>query len=305
MKKLLFFIATGFFITASAQDNVQYKVLEDNPLRACNFAMGIEMAQLDFGFKNIDGISFSTGVWGFADYKHHVGADYILRYGYLSLGRLRDPDLKSHRQVELGGYLILKKGMVNRTNRVVLKVEKDATTETTTYVMVPSTQFLTTGLRAGLMDYGGVLTMPESESGPDVVNYNVIGFYGGFFKERTRELLISTDKYGKKGISLHSKFFLDAMVAPVSKVSLAGTDYKSAFKVIAVGARMGISWYPVLTRKEARPDFKGRRFMFQAEAGYRPYDGLFLTGTLSIPITRHIEKLSDGSDKIKVDTEKE
>jgi hypothetical protein len=45
--------------------------------------------------------------------------------------------------------------------------------------------------------------------------------------------------------------------------------------------------------------------MFQTEVGYRPYDGLFLTGTLSIPITRHIEKLSDGSDKVKVDTEKE
>lgn len=296
-------------MTAAAQENIQYKVLEDNPLRACNFAMGIELGQLDFGFKNIDGTSFSTGVWGFADYKHKYGADYILRYGYLTLGKtFRDPDnLKAHRQIELGGYLVFKSGLVNRTTRVIMKVENDGKTETTTYLMVPSTHFIASGIRAGFMDYGGCLTMPETETYglPDVVNYNVIGVYAGFFKERTKELLITTDKYGKKGMSLHSRFYIDGILAPVSRVRYMDKDYKSSFSVIPVGGRMGIAWYPVLTRKEARPDFKGRRFLFQTEVGYRPYDGLYLTGTISIPISKHLAKLSDGTDKPKQEKETE
>jgi hypothetical protein len=315
MKKIILLFALAVCTTLSAQNNVQYKVLEDNPLRACNFAMGIELGQMDFGLKNIDGLSFSTGVWGFADYKHAFGADYILRYGYLTFGKaFRDPDnLKAHRQIEIGGYLNFKRGLFNRTNKVVLKVESSShgstTTETTTYVMVPSTQYLTSGLRAGLMNYGGCLTMPDEPEGaygaPEVVNYNVVGFYAGLFREKIKSLLISTDAYGKKGVSLHSRFYIDAIIAPVSSVKYMDVDYKSSFKKVPVGGRMGIAWYPVLTRKEARPDFKGRRFLFQTEAGFRPYDGLYLTATISIPISKHLSRLSDGTDKPQIQKETE
>lgn len=316
MKKTFLFFA--LLITCArlhSQNNVQYKVLEDNPLRACNFAMGIELGQMDFGLKNIDGMAFSTGVWGFADYKHWFGADYILRYGYLTLGKaFRDKEnLKAHRQIEIGGYLNLKRGLVNRNNRVVLKVESSThngnQVETTTFVMVPSTQYITFGIRGGFMDYGGCLTMPDeveyTGTQPDVVNYNVFGFYAGLFKEKLRSLLISTDAYGKKGVSLHSRVYLDAIIAPISKVSFMEKDYKASFKTSPIGARFGVAWYPVLTRKEARPDFKGRRFLFQTEVGYRPYDGIYLTGTISIPISKHISRLSDGSDKSTIQKETE
>lgn len=297
----------------SAQNTVQYKVLEDNPQRACNFALGIELAQMDFGFKNIDGWAFSTGVWGFADYKRLFGADYILRYGYLTFGKaFRDKkNLNAHRQIELGGYLNFKRGLVNRTNKVVLKVEKSTNSqgnevETTTFVMVPSTQYITAGVRAGFMDYGGCLTMPDDEGGtaPDVVNYNVAGLYAGLFREKLKCLMISTDAYGKKGVALHTRFYVDALIAPISSVKYMGTDYKSSFSTPPIGARMGVSWYPVLTRKEARPDYP-HRFLFQVEAGIRPYDGIYATGTISIPISKHVSRLSDGSDKPLIEKETE
>ena len=315
MKKIVLLFA--LVITCAnlrAQNNVQYKILEDNPLRACNFAMGIELGQMDFGFKNIDGMAFSTGVWGFADYKHLFGADYILRYGYLTLGKtFRDKaNLNAHRQIEIGGYLNFKRGLFNRTNKVVLKVESSThgsnTVETTTFVMVPSTQYITAGIRAGFMDYGGCLTMSaegEAIGGPEVVNYNVIGIYAGLFKEKLRSLLISTDAYGKKGVSLHSRVYIDGIFTPVSSVKFMDVDYKANFKTMPFGGRVGIAWYPVLTRKEARPDFKGRRFLFQTEVGYRRYDGLYFTGTISIPISKHLSRLSDGSDKPKVEKETE
>ncbi|CAN5878024.1 hypothetical protein BH11BAC7_BH11BAC7_15330 [soil metagenome] len=314
-RKLLFFALLITCAQLNSQNNVQYKILEDNPLRACNFAMGIEVGQMDFGLKNIDGLAFSTGVWGFADYKHLLGADYILRYGYLTFGKSfgDKENLKAHRQIEIGGYLNLTKGMFNRTNKVVLKVESSTAKngneiETTTFVMVPSTQYITRGVRAGLMDYGGCLTMPdevEVYGGPDIVNYNVFGFYAGIFQEKLRSLLISTDAYGKKGVSLHSRVYLDALIMPVSKVSYMEMDYKSSFKTSPVGGRLGIAWYPVLTRKEARPDFKGRRFLFQTEVGYRRYDGLYLTVAISIPICKHLSRLSDGSDKSTIQKETE
>lgn len=314
MKKIVLLFA--LVITCAnlrSQNNVQYKVLEDNPLRACNFAMGIELAQMDFGFKNIDGWAFSTGVWGFADYKHRFGADYILRYGYGTLGKLfRDKEnLKAHRQIEIGGYLNFKRGLVNRNNKVVLKMDKTTTAThevtTTTFIMVPSTQYVTAGIRAGFMDYGGCLTMSEAGEaigGPDVVNYNVVGIYAGLFREKLKCLMISTDAYGKKGASLHTRFYIDAIIAPVSSVKYKDIDYKSSFSTSPVGARMGVSWYPVLTRKEARPDYPNR-LLFQTEAGYRPYDGIYVTGTISIPISKHISRLSDGSDKPKVEKETE
>jgi hypothetical protein len=316
MKKIiLLFALLVACATLRSQNNVQYKILEDNPLRACNFAMGIELGQMDFGLKNIDGLSFSTGVWGFADYKHVFGADYIFRYGYMTMGKMfRDKvNLKAHRQIEIGGYLNFKRGLYNRKNKVVLKVESSTqgsnTVETTTFVMVPSTQYITAGVRAGFMDYGGCLTMPDEAeytgTQPDVVNYNVIGIYAGLFREKIKSVLISTDAYGKKGVSLHSRVYIDAIIAPVSSVKFMGVDYKSSFKTMPFGGRMGVAWYPVLTRKEARPDFKGRRFLFQTEVGYRPYDGLYVTGTISIPISKHISRLSDGTDKPNVIKETE
>lgn len=312
---LLALVATG--LQLAAQNSVQYKILKDEPQKACNFALGIELGQMDFGLKNIDGLSFNTGVWGFADYKNTLGADFILRYGYLTMGHsFRDKEnLKAHRQIELGGYLPFTKRLVTTTNRVVLKVETTGNkaggqTETTTYVMVPSTQYRRTGVRAGFMDYGGCLTMPSDVTDadytlPEVVNYNVLGIYAGIFREKYRNLLITTDQYGKKGISLHSRFYADALLLPVSTVKYMDVDYKDKFTHLPVGARLGISWYPVLTRKEARPDFKGRRFLFQWEAGLRPYDGIYTNATISIPVSRRIEKLSGNDYVPKQEVEKE
>lgn len=308
-KTVLLLFALLLAALLPAQNSVQYKVLQDEPQNACNFAMGIDLAQMDFGLKNIDGLSFSTGVWGFVDYKNAIGADYIFRYGYLTMGKaFRDKEnLKAHRQIEIGGYLTLGRKLVTTTNRVVLNVSNDGKTETTTYVDVPSLQMRKFGLRAGFVDYGGCITTPNNDdySLPEVVNYNVIGLYAGLFREKFRHLLITTDQYGKKGVSLHSRFYLDALIVPVSTVRYKDVDYKSQFKHSPVGARMGVAWYPVLTRKEARPDFKKRRFLFQTEVGYRPYDGLYVTGTISIPISRRIAAFSEAGTAPAKQTETE
>jgi hypothetical protein len=317
MKKIISLLALLLvFAGLRAQNSVQYKVLTDEPLHACNFAMGIELGQMDFGFKNIDGLSFNTGVWGFVDYKRIAGADFIFRYGYMTMGKMfRDKaNLNAHRQIEIGGYLNFSRRLVPSTNRITLKVETSThgsnTVETTTFVDVPSTRYYNSGVRAGFMDYGGCLTMADEAKDadfnlPDVVNYNVIGLYVGLFREKTKNVLISTDAYGKKGVSLHSRIYVDAMLLPVSSVKFMDTDYKKYFKKSPVGARAGVSWYPVLTRKEARPDFKGRRFLFQTEVGYRPYDGLYVTGTISIPISRHIKALSAEGEDVRPTKETE
>jgi hypothetical protein len=218
----------------------------------------------------------------------------------------RDKDnLKAHRQIELGVYLNLKKGLFNKTNKVNLNIERSTVNgkevETTTYVMVPSTQYINSGVRAGLMNYGGCISYEGPEEvfdSPEVLNYNVMGLYVGIFREKTKSVLISTDTYGKKGVSLHTRVYFDALITPISSVSYKNVDYKASFKSPPIGARLGLAWYPVLTRKETRGEFKARRFLFQTEVGYRRYDGLYFTGTMSFPISKHISRLSDGSDKV-------
>jgi hypothetical protein len=300
-------IAFLLFATAHAQDNVKYKILNDDPSHPCNLVIGIDLMQMDCAFRNIDGISFSAGVWGFVDYKNRYGFDYILRYGYLTLGRLNDAELKSHRQIELGGYLTLSSNLVSTKSKIVLKVTDDGKTETTNYVMVPSTHLKRFGLRGGFMNYAGVLNtesaVKEGGAAPEFTNLNVIGFYAGLFKSRTMNVLITTDNYGKKGISKSSRFYLDALVCPVRTAKYGDVNYRDNLKGSPLGWRLGWEVFPVLTRQERKPDYP-IRICFQTEVGMRPYEGLFITGTLTFAISRHLEKLSDGPAKtIQKETE--
>src|SRR5687767_5696656 len=96
------------FTQVSKSQQVNYKVLKDDPKDANNLWVYLDPLQMDFGIKNIDGISFNLGIWSTATFKEKIGADVIFRYGWLTLGKLggtgvEGEKLNSHHQFELGG----------------------------------------------------------------------------------------------------------------------------------------------------------------------------------------------------------
>ncbi|MCU0432084.1 MAG: hypothetical protein MUC87_01365 [Bacteroidia bacterium] len=287
-------------VNLSAQDNISYKVVHDRPRDVNNFVMALDLAQLDFGFKNIDGLSFNIGVWGYANYRHTLCADYIFRMGWFTAGRLGDKEARRHTQVEAGVSFGLLQREVQKVFNVTLKSttsrQNNYDVTTTQYIQVPGLQYRVSGVRAGFMHYGGPLSEPK-DTDFGIVNYAVYGVYAGLFRTRTDNLRISTDKYGIRGYSHNVRVYLDATFVPVSTFK----DPDPAYYNFPVGVRLGAWILPSLPRKEAKGMYN-KGVSWQMEIGLRRFDGFYMQGTLAVPLARKKLKALGAEDNEPVRT---
>jgi hypothetical protein len=284
--------------SAMNAQEVNYKILKNDPKDVNNLWVYLDLAQMDVGFKNIDGCSFSLGAWAVADYNKKLGAEAIMRYGWLTFGKSfgGDEGLHAHHQIEIGGFLQLKESNKIKSTQIILSQSSSTQggreVTTTKYIMVPANKVKQIGVRAGFMSIGGVLGTDQpgstmSDLGlPDVVNYGMTGIYAGLLSTSTMNILINTDSNGKRGKFKYNRVYLDAMILPIRSTKLNGVDYKNKIESGPLGFRLG--WYamPAETRKMKAHDVKTRGSAFQVEAGIRPYDGIYITGTWSIPLIR-------------------
>jgi hypothetical protein len=290
---------------ADAQESVNYKLVYDRPRDVNNFVMAFDLAQLDFGLKNIDGMSFNIGLWGYANYKHTLCADYIFRIGWFTAGRLGDKDANRHTQFEAGISLGLLQREVQKEFNLVLKSTskritgsdgKEYDLTNTTYIKVPGLQYRVSGVRAGFMHYGGPLSEP-----PDtyfgIVNYAVYGIYAGLFRTRTDNLRISTEKYGIRGYAHNVRVYLDATFVPISTFKNPAQSYYN----VPVGVRLGAWILPTLPRKEAKGIYN-KGLSWQMEIGLRRFDGFYMQGTVAIPVARKKLKALGAEDNEPVRT---
>ncbi|MGL5892489.1 MAG: hypothetical protein ACRC3B_21535 [Bacteroidia bacterium] len=297
-------LVTAFAISACysalAQDNINYKVVHDRPRDVNNFVMALDIAQMDFSPRNIDGLSFNIGLWGYANFKHTLCADYIFRYGWLTLGRLGFAEGKRHTQVELGISLGLLQREKQKMFNVTLQSETSRNdkyeTTTTQYIKVPGLQYRVAGVRAGFMQYGGILDRPE-EVGTGLDNYSVFGFYAGLFRTRTDNLRISTDKFGIRGYSHNVRVYLDATFTPLTTFK----DPHPAYFNLPIGVRLGAWILPSLPKKEAKGMYN-KGVSWQMEVGLRRFDSFYVQGTVAIPVVRRKLKALGAEDSAPVRT---
>lgn len=295
------FASTPLYVKAQ---QVNYKVLKDNPKDVNNLWVYLDLAQMDFGIGNIDGASFNAGIWSTGTFKEKLGGDFIFRYGWLTFGKLggsgTGDKLKSHLQFELGGFYHLKQTSRTTSTSVILS-QKTSTvgdkryTETRS-IKVPANKVSTIGVRGGFLSMRSVYGMNDIKenvtgltawlSFPDRINYSMTGVYLGLLSTKTHNVIINTDTDGKALKARRSRVYLDAMILPVSSAKLGGVDYKAAIDPGVFGFRVGWQALPVELRKVKGEDVKTNGFSFGVEAGMRPFDGLFITGTWSLCLTR-------------------
>jgi hypothetical protein len=279
---------------------VNYKIMKDNPKDVNNFWLYLDVAQMDGGYKNIEGFSFNLGLWGVADYKERLGAEFIARYGYLTFGKSfgGGEGLRSHYQGEAGVFLNFSVNEKVKNTKVILSQSTSYSgsykVTTTRYLMVPATRITKMGVRGGITSMGGTFgtSGPSTDETvasaglPDMINYSMTGIYLGLLNTKVNNVLVNTDTDGKCGNFRYSRVYVDALIFPVRTAGLDGVDYKDKVKPGMIGARLG--WYvmPTESRKMKGYDVKTRGSAFGVEVGIRPFDGIFVTGTWSIALMR-------------------
>ncbi|MCE3229536.1 MAG: hypothetical protein K0S32_4087 [Bacteroidetes bacterium] len=287
-----------FTATLASAQQINYKVIADEPRKINNLSINIDLAAMDFGIGNIDGASFNLGVWGHAMYKQRMGIDYSYRYGWLTLGKFASPVIKSHLNFQTGGFFIFHKRTASTTNKVVLKTSsgyqggKNVTI--TEFLMVPSQKFRYQALRGGIyFDRSGARI--ENPTGADsFTNFYILGAYGGLCFGSTRHIIIQTDKYGEKGVVSHVRFCLDAIITPISN---APTSLKNQ---IPIGARLLCQALPTLRRRDKGKKAYRTKMTAEFEVGYRMIAGLYLGGSLSIPISRSIKAMQSEGETLEM-----
>lgn len=306
MKKLSIniFIIMALPLYMKAQQ-VNYKVLKDDPKDINNIWVYLDLAQMDMGFKNIDGTSFNFGIWGTGDYQNKFGGDFIFRKAWITLGKLGGSGvdggkLNGHSQFELGGYYKLKESTGSGNANIILSQEtnyvsgKEVTA--TRSIKVPVTKVKGTYVRGGVMSMGGVYGMShvkdnvvdftEWMSFPDRINYRMSGIYTGLLFTKTTNIIINTDTDGKAAKSKKSRIYADAMILPIQSAKLLDVNYKPAINAGILGFRLGWQTLPTELRKVKNIDVKTNGFSFGVEVGKRPYDGFFIAGTWSLCLYR-------------------
>lgn len=280
---------------------LSYKITRDETKDINNFWLNLDLIQMDVGFKNVDGISINTGLNGLGMIQNRFGFDYTLRYGYLTLGKLRNKDFKSAYQVELGGFLNFSDNTRTKNVKVVLKFDKGTnmegkTVETTTFTHVPGGERIIRQLRGGLyMRRNPFVQDNEDLYATDYeANANSIGVYAGLGSMRIHNLFINTDKFGKCYNSGIFRFYADVLILPVVHVGLNGESFNEQIKPGHFGARFGCATFAPDNKKNAK---KGG-FGIQVEAGYRPLDGLYTTCSFYWTIQRKKLKAFGGSTEV-------
>lgn len=299
MRALITFVLTVTAGIILAQNTINYKISYDEPRKINNFSCNIDLAQMDAGFGAIDGISFNTGVWGHLMFKQRLGIDYTFRYGWLTFGRFAWKDAKKHINAQGGGFFIFHQNKGQRSNKVILKQttsnQGSKRVTTTEYINVPSQKWRYQALRAGLYFNRGLVGIENPDGKDNFANYYILGAYGGICFGSSRNLIVQTDKYGEKGVVSHLRVCFDALITPANNVP--STVVKNA---IPIGGRILVQALPTLTRKNRHNKKYSTKFTAEVEAGYRMVDGIYVAGTMSIPISRSFKALACDEESMDV-----
>ena len=295
--KIVKFLFLAFLVNQTvAQEQVQYKIIADEPRKINNFSCNIDLAQMDFGVSNFDGASFNIGVWGHGMFKQKLGVDYTFRYGWLTFGKFSDKTLKNHLNIQLGGFFIFNQRTKFGSNKVILKSTDGGVTSdgrritVTTFINVPSGKWKYKAVRGGIYLNRSILST-QTAGGDVASNYYIFGAYGGICFGSTRRIFIQTDKYGERGVVSHLRVCLDALITPINNVpSAVIASGVGKISTSPIGARLLVQALPTLQRKDRKKKYK-TAMTAEVEVGYRMVDGIYFAGTLSIPISRSIKFL--------------
>lgn len=310
MKKLRILIGLLSFSTIAFAQQVNYKIIKDDPSTSSKLNMNLDLAQLDFN-SIIDASSFNIGLWGtYNIINNRILADYSIRKSWLALGRLGNSNYPGNLELNLGGDLYLKSRTKTKSTKVVLDVKDQGTTNRNgstysvsevTYIMVPGTYHSYTGFRGGIYSKSNLYIFS-----PDMLGINSYddhtgkmssaGIYAGVIKRTLHTLVVNTDQYGQCSNSLGVDVYADAFILPVNKFKSYGPNGDSASTAVdestfikdhlgknPIGFRVGLRGYQIAPKSDTDKKF-GMSYTF--EAGMKPYLGIFFNCGIGITIVK-------------------
>jgi hypothetical protein len=284
MKKWGIFVATLFTFGSYAQQ-INYKVLKDNPADVNNAYLNLELLEFEMPMKNIKGgMAFCLGGSIYTNYRNKLGADVLFRRGWLNIFGV------PRTQFELGGYYNFTSRTKVRNQRVILDhdkyVQNGVEYEETKFIKCPATNMRSLGVR------GGFLTNKEGyEESRDLTTtsykYSWSGLYAGILLTSQMNYRINTDLFGEAGAGFIRRYYADVCIHPFASLKELETGTKNTTTTIGrLGFRLGLEAMPADRRKMGQAPI-----YIRVEVGMRPLDGMYMLGAFGVNFKRKIKKL--------------
>ncbi len=283
-RKLLSILLLSAF-SSQAQD-VQYKIIKDQPEDAANLWVNFELVNFEMPLKNFDGTSFNLGLNSVVNYKNKLGGEATFRRSYLTLGD------KPRLQFEIGGFYNLASKTKIRSQKVVLDSKSYTSggknyTETK-FIKVPASIMKSYGVRAGF-DYNREFLGAEMEKHgfEGEYTYQFGGLYLGGLITKQMNMRINTDNYGTAGTGFVRRYYVDLLINPIRKLTDNANDLAyTTTRPGMIGWRAGVEALPPEPRK-----VQGHALYYKIEVGMRPLDGFYMMGSFGFSFKRKIPAL--------------
>lgn len=307
MKKILI-ICLGMYASLGLfSQGIQ--VIEDNPPNP-RLNVNLELLNVDMGIKNIDGMSFNVGTFGFFEPVDGLGAQWNIKKSLFTFGKNKNYGVPANLEINGGGYFMAGGKTVKKKTKIVLNKEYkgseysrnvhgdwvETRTEEVTSVMIPANRFIQKGFRAGYYMKRGPFSRDDigfEEVGTiiDGISLTSMGVYGGVTARYITNVFINTQDHGVQFNSIGNDFYFDVMFVPVNIFRNTAEEGKpvisDAVKSVhgknPMGFRVGWSRYQVAPKAQTGKTF-GISGSF--EAGYKPYQGIFFNGSLGLTLIR-------------------
>lgn len=300
MKNLIIVFLFFFSLLAQAQQ-VNYKVVVDDPEIHSRLNLNLEIAQLDFS-SMIDASSFNIGLWGnYEILKNRLFVETNIKKSWFALGRLGNKNYPSNFELNLGADYMFTHRIKSKKTKVNLKTvhsEKNGNNiSTTTYITIPAKRMTSLGLRAGLYYKTNIYEFSNDE----IIAYTKFGgkmtqagLYAGLMRKKAINIVITDKKFGRSFTSAGSDIYIDGMLLPVKSFMdnvVTGTEERTdVTKTITnalgnspFGFRIGYKIYQIAPKEHT-----GKKFGLSGtfEAGVKPYLGIFFNCGIGITIVK-------------------
>lgn len=282
MKRMGLIIAAILTGTIGFAQNINYKVIQDNPEDVSNLYINFDILQFEMPLNNITGMSFCVGANAYASYKNKFGAEIGFRRGWLNLHGVPRTNF------ELGGFFNFSSRIKTRSQRVILDVDKYTSGNmeytNTKFIKCPAQNLRLIGARAGFLT-NKELYKDERDVLSGTYTYRWTGLYAGIQLTSQMNYRINTDLFGEAGAGFVRRFYADVTFHPFASLTDQESGTKSNTSIGRLGFRLGVVAMPAERRKIQAPIY------IRIEGGMRPLDGIYMMGSFGINIKRKLPKL--------------
>lgn len=278
MKKTTFFYAFLFFTAIGNAQQVNYKIVENNPNKISEKYVNLELMGGDFSTDFNDAAVY-VGVNSFWKLTDKFKAEGLLRLNVLNLA-----GSGFGFQLEAGTFMSLKSKNKNKEVPVILETtlfagrnEDGNSYDETKFFNVMGTYKDQYGVRGGLYLKKSAYRIEDISNGDTDTNYSLFGAYVGVEKITqafVRALVGGESKYGQG----RTRMYADLLLLPVKTIA------DDNFETIAddeslIGWRAGFQWQkkPVEGNSWFKP-------VYNAELGSRPFAGFYIQVSIGISL---------------------